>query len=210
MNVRHRICIATFLAASSLTACDTPPTPPPFASTPIQADADGLRQLFVQECVNQRSRAWVLQESARRSRVYCHHFMNGEGEAGDCDNDMVGHVAWTVPTTEGSSVQIEMDWIADAPFPPRQDDLNCSIAVFEHDGAALKEVAFTLFGENQTIRREERAEYYEWSRGTPSIDNPRIQLIHGRFYEDTLTGQYDPHQAHHDWQLSRVVLYGPR
>ncbi len=200
--------LVLLLLSGVLAACDPPA--PPFASMPVQADVEGFRQLFQHECVEQRSRAWVLEESARRSRFYCHHLMNGEGEAGDCDNDMVGHVAWTVPTTDGSSVQIEMDWAADAPYPPRQEELNCAIAVFEHDGPALREAALALFGDSPTIRREDGAEFYDWSRGTPSRDNPSVRLIHGRFAEGTLTGQYDPHQVQHDWQLRRMVLYGPR
>lgn len=199
-GLRH---IVFSLMAGVLAACDLPPSAPPFAATPIQTDVDGFRQLFLRECIEQRSRAWALQESARRSRVFCHHFMNGEGEAGDCDNDMVGHVAWTVPTIEGSGVQIELDWIADAPFPPRQRELNCAISVFEHDGPALQAAAIALFGDSPTFWRDERTEYYEWSQDTPSRDSPRLRLLHGRFAEDTLTGQYDPHQVHHDWQLSR-------
>lgn len=192
-----------------LVACTEPPSVPLSASTAVQPTNEGLASLFRGECIQQRNRRWVLEQSRRR-RAACHNFMTNEGKAGDCELE-VGNVSWTAPIAGGSSAQVEFEWWRDGQEPPSTGPINCRLLFYEHEGLALQSVAeqiaqadlaFTLPPLHRTTSDGER---WEWRDTEDS--RPQLLLSHGRLTESCPSSVYFECRDWRPHQWSLAITY---
>ena len=130
---------------------------PQSASEPVNPTADGLARLFREECIEQRDRQWVHEESTR-VRSSCDTILGENGEIGDCKQNRDGQVSWYVPTTTGSQILVTLSWwqyiavTGQAGFGPPQHHLSCSIAVDEKFGPVLEKAVSKIIIDHSTLR----------------------------------------------------------
>lgn len=172
----------SFFLGCALASCTSPGGAPRSADAPIPATSEGLYQLFVAECVEQRNLAWVREESARLRSSRC-SFLQGPGGEGDCRQRNDGMVSWRAPTAAGSEVVVTMLWpVGETPSdpygPPGDRRLDCSVATPEALGAEMQQVAFSFAQSTGLEGPRERSEpgYQHWVWSPPSI-HPTQQLI---------------------------------
>ena len=203
MNWMNGIAAGVFGAVMTV-ACVSPEGAPPSARRPIEASADGLFQLFQEECIEQRSLVWVRDES-ERLRAGC-GFLQNAGETGDCQQRNDGEVSWSVSTTTGPSVVVRMFWpIGQTPqqkLGPPDRRLSCSIHVTENLGPALRDAAFRLAQVNGSFAEpshdtEGAYQHWIWSPVGHPRSTPQLQLF-----------QYDPAYGDRTWEL-KYAVWGP-
>jgi hypothetical protein len=187
----NRIGIAAAILATNsvLLSCTQPGGPPPSAAKPVTASVAGLLKFFQEECVEQRDRKWVRQESQRK-RDTCDSWLAGEGERGDCEMNKDGVVDWQVPTTAGSSLVVQMSWDfarPDQKLGPPEGYLNCSIAAPNALGVVLQKVAPLIVLRDHPLvgplsgdgAREDGLDLYlMWKPAGMTRTTPMIELKH--------------------------------
>lgn len=138
MKSRSYVCLLCWLF---LVSCDDSPTNAPFdIASPVDATAEGLEQLYQNECIKQHHRDWFLAEAERRRDYYCNSFVIGEGERGDCESEVEHFISWNVLATDGSIINIMLDQ------QPSAGRIQYCVIEISNDrlGLILRDVAFRI------------------------------------------------------------------
>ncbi len=114
---------------AALTSCGPAPEETPPDAVIVPATAEGLRALFVEECIGQKHGDWVREQYERRMAEAC--WLDRSDTS--CIRYASGQ-SWTIPISNGARVLLSMSWTAvpgadPVEAPPAGKKLTCKLSV---------------------------------------------------------------------------------